>query len=207
MPPVECAAMLERFIYAVDAPGVQSQVMYVVLKRMQASDDGGVAAQGMHADGTGAAEDGAPPPAGESSLWDSLQMADVVLAPVFRVIKLTKSKKYGVLETRDAMPLPKAQHFVQQSELLVATINILIFQLLRGKRGSLPAGFAQCVAAWLAQHQQATDDAARPPVRCLLERVAAARTALEQSGNAEEALGMQLIDCAASRLLELMSDA
>lgn len=207
MPAVECAAMLERFISTVDAPGVQSQLMYVVLKRMQARDDGDVAVDGVHADGAERDDDGPPPPAGQASLWESFQMAEVVLAPLFRVIKLTKSKKFGVLETRDAMPLGKAQHVVLQSDLLVATINILIFQLLRGKRGSLPAGFAQCVTAWLAQHQQVTDEGARPPVRCLLERAAAAKTALELSGNSEEALAMQLIDCSASRLLELMSDA
>lgn len=188
--------MLERFISGLDAPGVQSQLLYVVFKRMQAGNDGAMHASESQAGAGGARE----------TLWEGRQVADLVLGPLLRLIKLTKSKKFGLLETKDAMPLPKAQHFVYQSELVVACLNILIFQVSTGVNGSLPDGFAQCVEAWLGQYQVPKAPGLRSPVRCLLERVNAAKAALEAAGKAEEALGMELITCAASRLQELLGE-
>lgn len=210
MPPAECAAMLERFISGLDAPGVQSQLLYVVLKRMQAAVEP-VAGKAVDADPKPAAKDAdrmhAPPPDSQGSLWDSQQMGDVVLAPLLRIIKLTKSKRHGILETRGAMAPPQAQHVVQQSEVLVAVINILIFQVLRGRHGRLGEGFANCVQAWLTKHNLPPAGGVGSLVQCVIERVAAAKAALEASGKDEEALGMELIVCAASRLQETLTSS
>eukprot|EP00892_Ulva_mutabilis_P003429 jgi/Ulvmu1/1458/UM011_0188.1 len=207
MPPNDCAAMMERFITGLDAPGVQSQLLYVVLKRMQAA--GEAAGQQGHPEpapsGSGAAIAGDTRTKPQLRLWDSQQMGDVVLGPLFRIVKLTKSKKHGILETNDTMAASKAQHLVQQSEVLVAVINILLFQALRGRCGRLADGFEKCVRVWLAQHALPTDSGAGGLVRCLCERVDAARVALDAAGKHEEALAMELISCAAGRLAEVLS--
>lgn len=207
MPPIECAAMLERFMSCLDMPGVQGQVLYIVRKRIEA-DAHQHAVADMHAREDPADLSHTPQAPPDGGLWASTQVADMVLAPLFRAIKLTRAKKQGILETNVEMSVQAAGNLLEQREVLMECMALLTYLLQRAKGASLPPGFQQQVAAWLSQHQQPVDPGLSVLTQCLLDRVAAAEAAFKKAGKegtgAYES-GLQLVSFTASRLLEVLT--